>query len=420
MRPSFVEVSVRVAGASALAVLAACVSTNGIAPAGTTDDAGADAATPDAAADGAAPADAGTLDASAPPEAGPDASTATAVRVHYPAGTHRVALRGSGGPLNWTTGVALTASPNDTWVYTFASLAAPIELKPLLDDATWSRGPNYKLSPGQTIDIYPHFTAVKGAYSRKWTAFTSTILPSTRGVWVYLPASYAENTLATFPVVYMHDGQNLFDPGTAFGGNEWKVDETLDAATEDGTIRETIVVGVENTADRINELTPTYDATEMAGGKAALYLRMIVEEIKPMVDAALRTMPARDTTAIMGSSLGGLVSVYAAVEKASTFGIVGAMSPSTWWDNTMILGQVASMSTKPARPLRVYVDSGDSGPSNDDVTNTRALAQKFRDVGYVDGQTLDYVVQAGGQHNEIYWAQRLPAAFAFMLGPRTP
>ena len=407
-----------------LPLVLACSSESSGSASAPDDDAGAadSAATPDGGADAPQGADASQNgDASRIGDASADAAPmGTAVRVHYPAGTHTIALRGSGGPLNWSNGVALTMQGADTWVYTFSSLATPIEIKPLLDDATWSRGPNYKLLPGQTIDIYPHFINAKGSYSRKWASFTSTVLPSTRGVWVYLPASYTENTLAKFPVLYMHDGQNLFDPNTAFGGNEWKVDETLDAAAEDGSIRETIVIGVENTSDRINELTPTYDASEMAGGKADKYLRMIVEEIKPMVDGALRTLTTRDQTAIMGSSLGGLVSVYAGVTRADAFSIVGAMSPSTWWDGTMILGAVGTMPMRTSKPTLVYVDSGNAGPSNDDVRNTAALAQKLRDVGYVDGTTLKYVVQNGGQHNEIYWAERLPAALAFMMGPRTP
>ena len=368
-------------------------------------------------------------DAAAPNDAGSDARDAasdgsivdagaakTTFRVHYPAGTHHLTLRGSAGPLDWTHGLALTAGANDTWTYATDLITAAIDFKPMLDDATWSRGPNYHALPGQTVDIYPHFVTTAGSYSRRWPAFTSTVLASTRGIMVYLPPSYDENTTAHFPVLYMHDGQNLFDASTAFGGNEWKVDETMNAGAEDGTIREAIVVGVENTADRINELTPTYDAGTGAGGKADLYLKMIVTEIKPMVDLALRTMPARESTAMMGSSLGGLVSAYAGVRSADTFGIVGAMSPSTWWDNRMILGEVATMPTRSSRPALVYVDSGDSGASSDDVVNTADLAAKYRSVGYVDGSTLKYVVQAGGQHNEIYWSQRLPAALAFLLG----
>jgi len=346
-------------------------------------------------------------DASPPPDAGP---TVTTVRIHYPAASHTVALRGSGGPLNWTTGVAATAGTDDTWLLTLPTLSAPIELKPLLDDATWSRGPNYKLSPGQVLDVYPHFTQVKGTYAVHWAAFTSKILPSTRGIWVYLPPTYIENTRARLPVLYMHDGQNLFDPSTAFGGNEWKVDETMDAAAEDGTIREAIVIGIENDADRMNE----YTMPPM--GKGDLYVKMITDELKPLVDGELRTLTTRDQTALCGSSLGGLISAYAGVYRSDVFGLVGAMSPSTWWNNTQILGDVAKIPQETQRALKVYVDSGDSGPSNDDVTNTANLAKEYQTDGYVEGTTMHYLVQPGGQHNEVYWSQRLPGGLAFLLG----
>jgi len=92
------------------------------------------------------------------------------------------------------------------------------------------------------------------------------------------------------------------------------------------------------------------------------------------------------------------------------------MSPSTWWDNDWLIGDVATTKATP-RPIKVYVDSGDSGASNDDVTETKTLADQYRTLGYRDGTSFDYVVQAGGQHNEVYWAQRLPGALAFLLGP---
>src|SRR5690242_17141630 len=167
----------------------------------------------------------------------------------------------------------------------------------------------------------------------------------------------------------MHDGQNLFDPALAFGGNEWKVDETLDAAAEDGSIADLIVIGVENTADRIDEYTPTPDPSYPDAGKGDQYLTLLVDELKPQIDAMLRTLPDRAHTGVLGSSLGGLISAYAGVRRPDVYGIVGAMSPSTWWNNDVIIGDVAGMPTS-ARPTRVYVDSGDSGDSNDDVTNT--------------------------------------------------
>ena len=351
----------------------------------------------------------------------PPGPSLTSVRVHYassPAKPGAFSLRGSAGPLTWDKNVALTASASSSNLYVWSSpdVKTDLEVKPLLGDS-WSRGPNYKVKPGQTIDIYPHFVESHGTVAKKYPAFVSTKLPSTRGVWVYLPPTYLENTEARFGVLYMHDAQNLFSAQTAFGGTEWQVDEAMDAGSEDGTIRETIVVGVENTAARIDELTPTSDPG-YGGGKANAYLSMMVDEIKPMVDKDLRTIATRDQTAIMGSSLGGLVSAYAGARRADVFGLVGAMSPSTWWDDKIILTEVASMSTHPSKPLRVYVDSGDAGTSNDDVTNTTALAARYRTVGYTDQKDLLHVVKPGAQHSEAYWAARLPNALRFLLGAR--
>jgi predicted alpha/beta superfamily hydrolase len=343
--------------------------------------------------------------------------TATVVRVHYPAGSHTLALRGDGAGLTWTAGVALTAGSEDTYTFSVADLAAPLAFKPLLDDATWSRGPNYTVAPGATADVYPHFTKVPGSVTKLIATFHSTTLGNDRAIWAYLPPSYAENTRAKFSVVYMHDGQNLFDPTLAFGGNEWKVDETLDAAAEDGSIEEIIVIGVENTAQRIYEYTPTTDPSTAGGGGGDKYLAMLTGELKPQIDQMLRTLPDRAHTGILGSSLGGLISAYAGVKRPDVYGIVGAMSPSTWWNNDVIIGDVGGMPTA-ARPARVYVDSGDSGASNDDVTNTDMLAATYVNLGYASGVDFLHVVQAGGQHNEVYWAQRLPGALQFLFGPR--
>jgi predicted alpha/beta superfamily hydrolase len=345
----------------------------------------------------------------APSETPP--STKTVIHVHYPAAGKTIALRGSIAPWNWDKGVAMKPEADDTWTVE-ADIKSDAEYKPLLDDATWARGPNYKIKAGTTVDIYPHFTQVKGKFEKRWPAFASKSL-KTRGVYVYYPPTYLENTRAKFPVVYMHDGQNLFDASTAFGGNEWKVDETMDAAAEDGSIREAIVVGPENTADRMYEYTPTKNASYPSSGGGDVYLAFLVDELKPKVDAELRTLPARETTVVMGSSLGGLISAYAGVKKPTTFGLIGAMSPSTWWDNKAILKIVEGTTDK---PLKVYVDSGDSGASSDDRDNTKLLADTYKTLGFVEGSTLKYVVQSGATHSEVYWAQRLPGALAFLLG----
>jgi len=377
-------------------------------------------AAPGSASDSASPSDAGAhVDGATSTDAGHDAPSGPAVttlRVHYPAGSHAITLRASTAPWSWTTGATMTAGASDTWTISTTAITAPFQFKPLLDDSTWSLGPNYNAAPGATVDIYPRFTQVAGTYSLAYQ-FTSTILGNTRGIWIYLPPTYIENTDASMPVLYMHDGQNLFDPTAAFGGNTWQVQQTMDAAAMDGSIAEAIVIGIENTANRIPEYTPVPDPTNSPpGGNGEQYMQMIIQELKPQIDHQMRTIPDRAHTSMVGSSLGGLITAYAGVKHSDVFGLVGALSPSTWWDNTWIIGEVGTTAASP-RPIRAYVDSGDSGPSNDDVTNTANLAAAYKALGYVQGSTLDYLVQAGGQHSEIYWAQRLPGTLAFLLGP---
>jgi len=362
--------------------------------------------------DGGAPAP-GAGDAGADAPAGPPLTT---IRVHYPAGSHVISLRASVPPWSWSAGAAMTAGPGETWTLTTAAVTAPFEFKPLLDDQAWSLGPNYRASPGATVDVYPRFMQQNGQYSRAYD-FASQILGNTRGIWIYLPPTYLENTLARMPVVYMHDGQNLFDPAYAFNGTTWQASQAIDGGANDGSIAEAILIGIENTADRISEYTPVPDPTQSpSGGDGEKYLQMILQELKPKIDHDLRTIPDRAHTFMIGSSLGGLISAYAGVAHADVFGGIGAMSPSTWWDGDWLVGDVGMTPATP-RPLRVYVDSGDSGPSNDDVTDTASLAAEYQTLGYAKGSTLDYVVQAGGQHSETYWAQRLPGALAFLLGP---
>ncbi len=375
-------------------------------------------------------------------EAGPTADqsspTTTVIRVHYPAGTHQLSLRGGAAPLSWTQGQPLTPGAEDTWTFTTSALTGTVEWKPLLD-GEWALGPNYHVTAGQTLDVYPRFTVQQGKVQQLIASFASTVLGNTRSIWAYLPPTYLENTRARLPVVYMHDGQNLFDPALAFGGTPWKADVAIDTAAAAGTctasgaacgkdsdcggagtcqtFREAIIIGVANTPDRISEYTPVPDPKE-GGGKGDLYLKMLVDELKPKVDALLRTRPEREHTALVGSSLGGLISAHAGLTRPDVFGLIGAMSPSTWWAGTAIIDEVKAAKGKTPRALRVYLDSGDSGPSSDDVSNTNLLAAAYLSIGYVEGQDFHHLVAAGHQHSETYWAQRLPGALAFLLGPR--
>jgi predicted alpha/beta superfamily hydrolase len=370
-------------------------------PAPSGSDGGQDAGEPDAGspADGGGAADAGDL--------------ITTIRVHYPQ-LSALWLRGSLAPLDWNHGLPMQRLDADTWSLSFTGLDAGLELKPLLGDVTWSRGPNYRAQPGQTVDVFPHFNQVAGQWSVYWPTFTSTVLANTRAVYVYLPPTAVENPLARFPVVYMHDGQNLFDPAAAFAGVTWQVADAMDLGAEAGTIAEAIVVGPNNAgAARIAEYTPVPDPG-YGGGDGDKYLSMLITELKPLVDSSLPTLPAREHTVMIGSSLGGLISAYTGVSHPDVFGSVGVMSPSVWWDSSWIVGQVDTTHTSPDRPLKVYVDCG---TVNDGEPDTTTLVQHYRALGYVDGVDLLYVVQQGADHSEMYWAQRLPAALEFLLGP---
>jgi predicted alpha/beta superfamily hydrolase len=406
------------------------------------------------ASDGGASGTGATTGTEASSTSGSTASTggggSTEIRVHYPAGRGAIAIRGSGGGLSWTAGQPASAA-GDTFTYDLPALAAPIEFKPLLDDATWARGPNYRVAPGEKVDVYPHFVAEAGQVVVLVASFHSDVIGDDRAIYAYLPPSYDENTTATYPVVYMHDGQNLWaaHPELAFGAT-WNVDTAFDDAAETGTCSsggvigwgaqplggppatctgdadcasgecrtfpEAIVIGVANDADRIYEYTPTTDPGTPGGGGADLYLEMLAVELKPAVDGMLRTRPDVASTALAGSSLGGLVTAYAGTKYPDVFGLLGELSPSTWWNDGVIVDAVSATPPAPARPLAVYVDSGEGDA--DDQSDTDTLAAAYLALGYVDGTNFRHVVQAGASHNEVYWAERFPGALQLLLGVR--
>jgi len=401
----------------------------------------ADGAVTDAAGEGGTPLPAGTA----------------IVRVHYPAASHKITVRGSAATLNWTTGQATTTAASDTFTYTLTGVTATVEWKPLLDDTTWAIGPNYKVGSGQTVDIWPHFTTMTGQVTTLIADFHSTILNDDRAIYAYLPASYSENTDATYPVVYMHDGQNLWAalPQLAFSGT-WNVDTAFDTASQLGacsaggvvgwgaqplggtattctgdsdcgtsgdceTFPEAIVIGVANNENRVLDYTPTVDPSEAdAGlgpqGGADQYLQMLIQELKPQIDKTLRTRPDVASTAMAGSSLGGLVTAYAGLKRPDVYGRVAELSPSTWWDSDVIVTDVQGTLPAPQRPLVVYVDSGQG--SVDDESDTDQLAAAYLALGYVDGTNFRHVIQPGAAHNETYWAERFPGAMQLVLGTR--
>jgi predicted alpha/beta superfamily hydrolase len=235
-------------------------------------------------------------------------------------------------------------------------------------------------------------------------------LRNRRGVDIYLPESYAVGR-RRYPVVYMQDGQNLSDPAIAFCGNTWHLDDGLAWLAERGI--EPIVVGVHNTGEqRLAEYSPFADPAH-GGGAGERYLRFLIDTVKPLVDRMYRTRKDRDNTVVAGSSMGGLISLYAFFRRPSPFGGVAAMSPSIWFGRGAILSHVERARTTRGR---IYLDVGtEEGEAT--LTNVRALRRLLRRKGY-RGDSLRHLDAEGHQHREADWGSRLPRALEFLLKER--
>jgi predicted alpha/beta superfamily hydrolase len=250
-----------------------------------------------------------------------------------------------------------------------------------------------------------------------------------RDVDVYLPASYSAGR-DRYPVVYMHDGQNLSDPETAFAGT-WELEATLDRLAQRGV--EAIVVGVHNVGDdRLIEYSPFPDRRH-GGGEADAYLAFLTQSLKSRIDRTFRTRPERDATAIFGSSMGGLVSLYAYFRYPSVFGRAGVMSPSVWFGQGAVLDFIQEARTPRGR---LYLDVGTqegAGTLRDARRLGRLLVRKGfardrrarrpratqpgpeRRTRQEGKPRVRYVEHVGGRHNEADWACRLEGALEFLL-----
>lgn len=236
-------------------------------------------------------------------------------------------------------------------------------------------------------------------------------LGNRRDILVYLPSSY-EKSDRPFPVLYMHDGQNLFDPMTSFAG-EWGVDASMARAPRRG--RRAIVVGIPNMGiDRMKEYSPFVDARH-GGGGGDLYLDFLVHTLKPMIDARYRTRPERESTGLLGSSLGALISLYGFFRQPSRFGFVGAMSPALWFAHGGIFPCIEAAANVGGR---IYLDVG-MREGEGTLANARAMRDLLERKGYRPGRDLMWVEDQQGMHNEAAWGRRLRKALPFLLDDGT-
>jgi predicted alpha/beta superfamily hydrolase len=246
------------------------------------------------------------------------------------------------------------------------------------------------------------------------SSFRSRFLQHDRDIIVYLPPGYHASPERRYPVCYMHDGQNLFDPATAFGGNDWQLHEVAEELIEACEISPLIIVGINNTGEaRMLEYTHVRK-NGRRGGLARAYGRAIVQELKPLIDGQYRTLTDARFTTLGGSSLGGLVSAYLGMQHPAVFGNLILMSPSVWWAARDILKHIAAPRKAP-RP-KVWLDVGTEEGSDPAgcISDVRALRDAFLASGWQLGKDLMYHEEEGAQHNERAWGRRMGPALRFL------
>jgi predicted alpha/beta superfamily hydrolase len=327
------------------------------------------------------------------------------IRVFYPKQGGRIVLHTE---LDWDQDVEPSRIEDDgtRWEFDLTTDRPYLYFKPCIRDGSgalhWSVGSNYLAvtTTSQVRDLYPHF------FDGQNGDITHPLeVPGGDGhrVRVYQPPGYDENTLKRYPVLYMHDGTNLFFPEEAFLGETWRIEQTMDMLDDMNVIDKVIVVGVYAT-DRMNEYTaPGYEG----------YGRFLVEALKPFVDGGFRTLGGPADTAVMGSSLGGVVSFYLAFQYPEVFGQAACLS-STFGYRDDLFQRVRS---EPKRAVRLYLDSGWPG---DNYENTQSMRDLLAQRGWRPGDDLCYYAYPGATHDEGSWATRchIPFQFFFDKTPR--
>jgi len=323
------------------------------------------------------------------------------INVFYPADGAKILLRTE---KDWDRNVESTGSDEGRTEFLIETDRPFFYFKPILQrngQPRWSRGENFlAIATSNTpVDIYPYFSDEMHCS----VCELMSPLPSGTGAAhrfrVFLPPGYRENTLKRYPVLYMHDGNNLFLKEEAFLGNTWRTDEVLKVLDRMNAIEEVIVVGVLPN-DRMTEYTsPGYED----------YGRFLTETLKPLIDVRYRTLPGPTDTAVMGSSLGGVVSFYLAWRWPKIFGKAACLSSTfTYRDN--LLERVAE---EPKRDLKIYLDSGWPG---DNYEATRAMRDRLIWKGYYPGSELFYLAFPNAEHHENAWATRSHIPFQFLFG----
>jgi len=355
--------------------------------------------------------------------------------------TETVGLRGGTPPLSWER--TLPAAPTGKAGIYQAVVDFPLEpgqavsvsYKFKVDgagnpDDGWEAGSNRALLlPKAKNTTARAFDAPGPAYPRTLTGtlrrhpdFPSRFV-TPRDVTVLLPPGYRSQPRRRYAVLYMHDGQNLFD-AAAGSGNEWRMDETSRELLRRREIEQLLIVGIASIpAERIADYTPAPQMQERdgqsirLGGNAEAYGRFLVEELKPFIDRSYRTLSDPASTGLGGSSLGGLVTVYLGLKYPDIFSKLIVASPAAFWADYQILSEVEQIRRKPR--LWIWLDAG-TAEGDSMIPGARRLRDALLAKGWVEGADLRYLEAEGAQHDESAWAARVAPMLRFLFPPAAP
>lgn len=402
-------------------------------------DAGAsDAASADTAPADSNPSDVGQADVGAADVGALDSSTTdggasnidavdsttptpTTIIVHHPQAS-QLGLRGDLAPLSWSTSKQATSSQATSATFTFPAGAKTLRVKAVLQPSKapmqWALGANHLIEPGATRHLYPYFNPKYGGGRREDFAVTSQSPPSKRTVRVFLPPGYDENTIASYPLLLLFDGQNIFDAKTATFGVAWQVQTAVLSSLAAGKLAEVVVAAVDHGgAQRIQEYTPWKDTTfTPPGGGGSETLNWLEGTVLPELDKRYRLKTGRSHRIIGGASLGGLMSLFALLDRPKVWGGAMAMSGSWWWNKTQSLTW-APPKLSASAPAKVWLDAG---TVKDGLVNAKALYQALSKTSALSAQNLTFYTHQGGTHSEKSWQARvhLPLRFFFDPGDR--
>lgn len=252
--------------------------------------------------------------------------------------------------------------------------------------------------------------------------FESRLLRNRRDVLVYLPPGYRRAVRRRYPVLYLHDGQNVFDAATSYAGVEWGADESAQRLIAKRLIEPIIIVAVANTPERIHEYAPTRGVIDESAkrkkrsrGWLRKYGRFLLEELKPMIDREYRTRPEAEFTGLAGSSLGGLATLVLGLWFPNVFSRLGVLSPSIWWDDCAVYRLLDEIEAKPA--LKIWLDTGTQEPGWE---RGAVLRDRLVEKGWRLYDDLQFTQVEGGDHSEGAWGARFEAVLRFLYPPAPP